>query len=171
MDDLAAELGMSKKTMYAHFPSKTALLEAVVEDKIAEVDADLGSIVEAEASGFPEVLHEALACVRRHSEELQPPFLRDVAREAPALFALVRTRRRVVLQRHFGRLLGTGREAGMIRKDIPTKLAIEILISSADAMINPQKLSELNIPAKTCLSALLAIFLEGMISDKGRRRL
>ena len=33
MDDLAAELGMSKKTLYVHFPSKKALLEAIVSDK------------------------------------------------------------------------------------------------------------------------------------------
>ena len=37
MDDLAQELGMSKKTLYAHFPSKTALLEAMRE---AGVPAD-----------------------------------------------------------------------------------------------------------------------------------
>nr|MBA3354117.1 helix-turn-helix transcriptional regulator [Blastocatellia bacterium] len=35
MDDLAAELGVSKKTLYAHFPGKDALLEAVLNDKFA----------------------------------------------------------------------------------------------------------------------------------------
>jgi AcrR family transcriptional regulator len=33
MDDLAEELGMSKKTLYASFPSKTALLRAVLLDR------------------------------------------------------------------------------------------------------------------------------------------
>jgi len=32
MDDLAAELAISKKTLYAYFPSKTALLEDVLAD-------------------------------------------------------------------------------------------------------------------------------------------
>ena len=40
MDDLAAELGMSKKTLYAHFPSKKALLEAIVADKFRSVNED-----------------------------------------------------------------------------------------------------------------------------------
>ena len=30
MDDLATELGISKKTLYAYFPSKTILVEAVL---------------------------------------------------------------------------------------------------------------------------------------------
>ena len=41
MDDLAEELAISKKTLYAHFPSKIALLEAVLADKFASVEACL----------------------------------------------------------------------------------------------------------------------------------
>nr|MDQ3624958.1 hypothetical protein [Verrucomicrobiota bacterium] len=82
----------------------------------------------------------------------------------------VQTRRRAVIQRHFGKLLRQGRKAEMIRKDISAGLAVEILIGATDAIINPQKLSELNLPAKTCLSAIITIFLEGVITDKGRKK-
>ena len=41
MDDLAEELGISKKTLYAHFPGKFDLLEAVLADKLAGVEATL----------------------------------------------------------------------------------------------------------------------------------
>ena len=41
MDDLARELAISKKTLYAHFQSKRALLEAVMADKFAGVSATL----------------------------------------------------------------------------------------------------------------------------------
>ena len=44
MDDLADELGISKKTLYAHFPSKIALLEAVLADKFASVEARLKEV-------------------------------------------------------------------------------------------------------------------------------
>src|ERR1700741_1877015 len=42
MDDLSSELGMSKKTLYAHFRSKTALVEAVILDKATGLEAELG---------------------------------------------------------------------------------------------------------------------------------
>ena len=32
MDDLAHELGMSKKTLYRHFRSKDALIESIIEE-------------------------------------------------------------------------------------------------------------------------------------------
>src|SRR6266566_5351482 len=50
MDDLAAELGMSKKTLYAEFSSKTALLRAVLLDKFASVEKDLDAVM-ARCSG------------------------------------------------------------------------------------------------------------------------
>ena len=170
MDDLAAELGMSKKTLYAHFSGKTALLQAVLDDKLKSADADFGEITSKASTDFLGALHDLLACVRRHSEELQPAFMRDMAREAPELFQLVQARRRVLIQCHFGKLLGEGRKAGMIRKDIPVDLMIEILVGATDALVNPQKLSQLNLPAKTGLTAIVTIFLEGVLTGKGRSK-
>jgi AcrR family transcriptional regulator len=170
MDDLATELGMSKKTLYAQFASKNALLAAVIDDKLHSVNADLDRITSESSSDFLAALHLLLGCLQKHSEELQPPFLRDMAREAPELFKSVQTRRRALIQRHFGKILGEGRKAGMIRKDITSDLMVEILIGATDALINPPKLSQLNLPARTCLSAIITIFLEGVVIGKGRRK-
>jgi TetR/AcrR family transcriptional regulator, cholesterol catabolism regulator len=170
MDDLAAELGMSKKTLYAHFSGKTALLQAVLEDKLKSADADFGEITRQASTDFLGALHQLLACVRRHTEELQPAFMRDMAREAPDLFQLVQTRRRALIQCHFGELLGEGRKAGMIRKDIPVDLMIEILVGATDALVNPQKLSQLNLSAKTGLTTIVTIFLEGVLTSRGRSK-
>src|SRR5260221_4621984 len=83
MDDLAAELGMSKKTLYAHFPSKMALLQAVMLDKISSVEADLERVLAEAGHGFPARLQALLSCMRTHTEELGEPYVRDVRREAP----------------------------------------------------------------------------------------
>src|SRR5258706_12478852 len=88
MDDLAAELGMSKKTLYAEFPSKTDLLRAVVLDKINNVEADLEHIMVQRSANALAALQQLLACMQRHTEEIQPPFVRDIRREAPELFQL-----------------------------------------------------------------------------------
>lgn len=171
MDDLAAELAMSKKTLYAHFSSKTALLEAVIDEKLRSADADFTAISDRFASDFMEAIRQLLACVRKHAEELQPPFLRDMAREAPELFQSVQARRRSLIQRHFGKLIGEGVKAGWIRNDIPADLMIEILVGATDGLVNPQKLSQLNLPAKTALTAIVSMFLEGaLIGDKKTKK-
>lgn len=171
MDDLAAELGMSKKTLYAHFSSKAVLLEEVLADKFGEIEAELSLITGNSRGEFPERLHALLACIRRHTEEVQPPFLRDVAREAPELFEKVRAHRRAIIHRHFTNMLREGKAAGMIRSDVPEKLMIEFLIGAADAVVNPQKLAELGLTARAAFTEIIIVFLEGAMTERGRVKL
>jgi AcrR family transcriptional regulator len=65
MDDLAAELGMSKKTLYAHFPSKDALLEAVMNDKFARVSLTLETFQRRQPDDFAAILRAMLDGMQR----------------------------------------------------------------------------------------------------------
>jgi AcrR family transcriptional regulator len=170
MDDLAEELGMSKKTLYACFPSKTALLEAVILEKFRNVDADLDVITSKASSDCRGALHRLLACVQGHTGEIQPPFVRDIRREAPDIFKLVESRRRDVIQRHFGKVFLEGRRAGLLRQDIPPRLAIEILLGAVQAIMNPPKMEELSLTPKSGFSAIIRVVLEGLITEKARSR-
>jgi len=164
MDDLADELGMSKKTLYAHFPGKNDLLKSVLTDKLDEVDADLARIARASSSDFPAALRELLARVQHHTDEIQPHFIRDIRRGAPELFQLVQERRRGIIQRHFGRLFAEGRKAGVIRKDLPTPLLIEILLGAVQAVINPPKMAELGLTPKTGFAHIIKVLLHGALT-------
>jgi AcrR family transcriptional regulator len=168
MDDLAEDLGMSKKTLYACFPSKSALLEAVILEKFRSVDEDLDRITSKASSDRLGTLHRLLACVQGHMEEIQPPFVRDIRREAPDLFRVVESRRRDVIQRHFGKVFLEGRRAGLLRQDIPAKLAIEILLGAVQAIMNPPKMEELGLTPKTGFSAIIRVVLEGLTTEKVR---
>jgi AcrR family transcriptional regulator len=171
MDHLAEELGMSKKTLYAHFSSKAALMEAVLLDKFHDVDADLERITSASSADFPAALRELLECIQKHTGEIKPPFVRDVRREAPELFKLAESRRRETIHRYFLRLLNEGRKAGIIRKDIPAKLVMEILLAAVEAIINPQRLEELGLSPKTGFSAIITVIFKGVITERGRSQL
>jgi TetR/AcrR family transcriptional regulator, cholesterol catabolism regulator len=171
MDDLARELGMSKKTLYTHFPTKAALLEQVLGDKFGEVSADLEAITSNEVFDFPERLHALLSCIRTHTEEVQPPFLRDMAREAPEIFEKIRANRRAMIHRHFGSVLREGKEAGMIRGDVPEKLLIEYLVGAADTIVTPQKLTELGLTPRIAFAEIITLFLKGAMTEQGRLKL
>ncbi|HEU4686366.1 MAG TPA: TetR/AcrR family transcriptional regulator [Nitrospira sp.] len=168
MDDLARETAMSKKTLYAYFASKHELIEAVILEKFREVDGDLSRITAEAAADCLGALQRLLARVLLHMEEIQPPFVRDIRREAPQLFSVVEQRRREVIQRHFGAVFSEGRKAGLIRHDIPPKLAIEILLGAVQAIMNPPKMEELGLTTKNGFSAVTKVVLEGLITKKAR---
>jgi AcrR family transcriptional regulator len=169
MDDLAEELGISKKTLYAHFPGKIDLLEAVLADKFAGVEAKLKGATRAHPHDFPATLRELLAGTQRELDEIKPPFVRDMRQKAPQVFKVIERRRAALIQRYFGKLFVAGQRAGMVRKDIPAKLIIEILLAIVQAIMNPTKMEELGMMPREGFAGILKIVLEGALTRKGRK--
>jgi AcrR family transcriptional regulator len=170
MDDLAEELGMSKKTLYGSFPSKLDLLRAVLLDKFRSVESDLDRVMASASKDVLGALQELLACMQRHTEEIQPPFVRDIRREAPEMFQVIQTRRRELIQHYFGKLFEDGRRAGIIRKDMSTRLMIEILVGATEAIMNPTKMAELGLTPATGYVNIITVILEGILTEKGRSK-
>ncbi|HBR50807.1 MAG TPA: hypothetical protein DEA71_12045 [Nitrospira sp.] len=163
MDDLAAELGMSKKTLYVAFPGKDALIEAVLKDKFREVEKDLERVARDQVTDVEVALHQLLDCVQRHTAEIQPAFVRDIGRESPELFQLVEQKRRGLIRRYFGGLFEDGKKSGAIRSDIPTHLIIEILLGAVQSIMNPTKLVELGLTVEQGYSSIIRLVLEGAL--------
>jgi len=168
MDELAEEVGMSKKTLYAHFPGKIELLEAVLADKFAGVEAKLNGIMHAHPHDFSAALHELLANTQRELDEIKPPFVRDMRQKAPHVFKVIERRRAALIERFFGKLFIEGQRAGMVRKDVPAKLTIEILLAIVQAIMNPVKMEELGMTPKEGFAGILKIILEGALTRRGR---
>jgi AcrR family transcriptional regulator len=169
MDDLAEELGMSKKTLYGSFPSKLDLLRAVLLDKFRSVEADLDRVMSS-SKDVLDALHQLLTCMQQHTEEIQPPFVRDIRREAPEIFQVVQTRRRKLIQHYFGKIFEDGRKAGIIRKDVSPRLMIEMLVGVTEAIMNPTKMAELGLTPASGYLNITKVILEGLLTEKGRSK-
>ena len=111
---------------------------------------------------FSTALHELLANTQRELDEIKPPFVRDMRQKAPHVFKMVERRRAALIERHFGKLFVEGQRAGMVRKDIPAKLIIEILLAMVQAIMNPPKMEELGMTPKEGFT--------GIHQDRSRRR-
>ncbi len=166
MDDLAAELGMSKKTLYANFPSKDLLLKEVLHSKMDSVEGDLANLSTQFRGDSKAELEAMLFCIQGHTEELQPSFLRDLQRDAPEMFSVIEGRRKDVIHKFFGKLLNEGRREGVFRKDIPPKLFVEILLAAVQALMNPKKVSELGVPPRVVFETIMTVIFEGALEKR-----
>jgi AcrR family transcriptional regulator len=164
MDDLTAELGMSKKTLYSRFDTKQQLLEAVIDEQFRRVSEECERILVAGGSDFPATLQEFLGCIQRYTAEIQPPFLKDMRQETPQTFQRVERLRHALIERYFGELMRKGRAAGVIRKDIPAPLIIEILLAAVQAIVNPARMEELDLTVKSGCALITKVVLEGAIA-------
>jgi hypothetical protein len=89
--------------------------------------------------------------------------------KAPHVFKVVERRRAALIQRYFGKLFVEGQRAGMVRKDVPAKLIIEILLAIVQSVMNPPKIEELGMMPTEGFAGILKIVLEGALTQKGRK--
>src|SRR5436305_2413480 len=169
MDDLTEELGISKKTIYTHFPGKIDMLEAVLADKFASVEEQLKEVTRAQPHDVPATLRELLAGTQRELDEIKPPFVRDMRQKAPHVFQGIERRRAALFQQYFGNLLLAGQRAGMVRKDVQANLIIEILLAIVQAIMNPAKMEKLGLMPKEGFAGILKVVLQGALTPKGRK--
>jgi hypothetical protein len=97
--------------------------------------------------------------------------VRDIQREAPEMFKLVEHRRSGLIHGYFGKLVAEGRKSGIIRDDIPTRLIVEILFAAVQGIMNPKKMTELDLTPQAGFSAISTVIFEGIITETGRSKL
>jgi AcrR family transcriptional regulator len=168
MDDLARELGMSKKTLYSHFESKEELLRAVLVQLTGEVDRGLQAIVSTKES-FPAKLGHLAGFLQGKLAEVSPIFLDDIRRYAPECFRVVEEFRGRAIPRYFGQLFEEGMRAGHVRPQVNRDLLIRMLVLSIQGIIRPETIGELRLHPREALDHILAIFFDGILTPTGRR--
>ena len=83
MDDIARQLGMSKKTLYQYFNDKTDLVEKATAEYI-RIRQDEYDDATKDATNAIEELHLISRCVRKHFGELNPSLVFDLKKFYPS---------------------------------------------------------------------------------------
>lgn len=168
MDDIARELGMSKKTLYAHFPGKEALVRAVLQHRLARVDARMRDIIESSAS-FREKMQRLTQLLQAKMGEVSPVFIEDIRRHAPECFRIIEEFRGRAIPRYFGRLLEDGVQAGHLRGDVDRQLLIRVLVTSIQGIVRPDVMGELRLHPQAAVEGILDIVFQGILTPRGRQ--
>jgi len=161
MDELSAELRMSKKTLYRFFPSKEALCEAVITSSFAKIGEELHAVIDDEKTDFSERLRAFVRTVAGHYAR-GSTVLRDLQRDAPALWRKLSDRRRESVQARFGALYAAGVRAGAFRADVEPRVVIRVVMTLVDQLMRPDVTAELELSAEELFPRLLGIVLDGV---------
>lgn len=130
METVAREAGASTATLYAHFPSKSELFAAVVEDAVAELAGDVEQ-TRAEAGGARERLMAfATAYARFYSDPVSRAVFRMVMGERRRVAELAdyfRKRSRMTLGGSAITIIGQLVEEGLLTVEKPAWAAGQLL--------------------------------------------
>ena len=105
MDDVAASSGVSKKTLYLHFPSKDVLVHTVAQGNMEKCNSELRAILGDDSEPPTVRLRSMMDYVASIYAELSVSLVHDMQRCAPEIWQKVETGRQKLIEEDFSALL------------------------------------------------------------------
>lgn len=170
MDELAAELGMSKKTLYVHFAGKDEILAAVIDDFGREVRADADALFHNRQLNFAEKLRGFVEGMAERLTAVSPRTMRDLQRYAPALSERLAATREKNIPYVFGRFVEEGQIAGLVRDNLPPRFAIEFYLQAMHGLLQPATLERLQLAPREVIRHAVDLFFGGLLTTAGRKQ-
>ena len=169
MDDLAAELGMSKKTLYVHFAGKDEIIRAVIEELGREIRADADALIGNRQLNFAGKLRGFAEGMVRRLTQVDARTMRDLQRFAPDLHQRLAEMREKNIPYVFGRFIEEGQLAGMVRTDLDTGFAVTFFLQAMHGLIQPATMERLHLAPREILPRAIELFFGGLLTPAGRK--
>lgn len=171
MDDIARDLGMSKKTLYEFFPAKLELLRATRRMRSAACQRELEAIAGEKLDFFARA-RKTFGYISQIYSSLTPAYMADIRRSAPEVWGEIQEFKRTTVRRNMLDLIDHGIAQGFLRKDLDREIVVQLYLTMTNALLNPE-LS--GLPAgegiATSFDVFVRVYIEGLITDAGRKRL
>jgi TetR/AcrR family transcriptional regulator, cholesterol catabolism regulator len=166
MDDIAAHLGMSKKTIYQYFKDKDELIEAVV-DEVIETNQ---YACKADISRSENAVHEIFLVMDMMAEmfkTMNPSILHDMQKYHPAAFAKFSKHKNEFLYNVCSQNLQRGIKEELYRPEMSVDILCRYRVETMFIPFNPEFQQKLKHSLGKIEEEILVHFLFGLVSLKG----
>ena len=167
-DDISAELGISKATLYKEFRSKEEILRAVVHGFMAEMAGGVDSLIQDGNLNFVEKLARLLALFGSRLSQLGTLFIRDIQKSAPAVWTEIEEFRRDKIITNFTAILAAGNRQGLFRGDIDIEFLMQMFLKLVEEFVNPAEILRSGRSPAATFESIIKVFFQGILTDKGR---
>jgi AcrR family transcriptional regulator len=170
VDELAAKLGMSKKTIYKYFPTKEDLVRNVVYFIRDQIGREAEAVLLADKPFAPKTV-AMLTIVGRIWGTMGRQFPEDMKRYAPDLWAEIQQFRRDRILTKLAGLFRDAKRQGVFREEVNEEIFLLVFQEAIEGIMNPYVLSEQSFSANDAFRQILHILFEGVLTDASRKEL
>ena len=166
MDDIANEMGISKKTIYQHFQNKTKLVEATAMHVFENISHGIDCICELDKNPIEEI-YEIKQFVMLHLKDEKSSPQYQLQKYYPKIYASLKTKQFEKMLGCVTQNLDRGITQGLYRDtieiDFVARLYFNSMISLKDQHIFPRE----NFSMPMLMNNYLEYHLRGICSPKG----
>lgn len=166
MDDIANEMGISKKTIYTHYKNKTQLVEATTFSLFDTICAGIDSICEVAPNPIEELYHiKKFVMEHLKNEKSSPQY--QLKKYYPKIYAALRGKQFEVMHESVKENLEKGITQGLFRKnmnvDFVARMYFNGMTGIKDTDLFPQTIFSMN----QLMENYLEYHLRAIVTPKG----
>lgn len=167
MDELAAQVGMSKRTIYRYFRSKEEIIETIVDQFLQSVGSQIEVLLAEDKR--PQVLFPKMVVFLAQSSKpiFNPLVLDDLRRHYPYLWARIDQFRVQRIQHALDVIVAEGQAERI--KQIDPRIIRAAVLAAIQAVVNPSFILDNNLTVEQAAGQLIQLFMYGVVEQSGRQ--
>jgi|GEM_PF-2360915 len=166
MEEIADYIGITKKTLYNHFPGKFELMKEAIELRLNSILEDLQNLATDKDCHFTLKLKKLIRFAA-HSFSKEFP-LSKIASENAMIQNIIFP----VISKHIihltSKIMKEGVDKGILRKELKDETPPYILLGIIEVFMNMEKRYGIKDSAFDLFFFIEKVLLEGVLSDRGR---
>lgn len=166
MDDIARELGISKKTLYQYVEDKNDLVAKVIELEMAE-KTKLFSKTGHSGLNAVEDVFEVHRQVQQMIKEYNPATDYDLRKYYPELYAQIIKVRREHIYKNVLDNLKKGKAEGLYRTDFNDELIAKVQLSRIEATFDEKVFTHDELLSAQLFKEIFVYHMRGIANEKG----
>lgn len=166
MEDIARQLGISKKTIYLHFSDKEQILFQVIQEKTSETKVAMECMA-VESDNPVEEIMQVLDMMQKRADEVSPNLLIDLKRHYPQAFALFRHHKEGHIMQSILENIQNGISQGLYRDDINPAILARLRIEQIELAFDNDIFPTDQYSMHDIQAELMHHFVRGMLTEKG----
>ena len=166
MDEIAKELGISKKTIYQSYKDKDALVDGVLDIEMNRMECDC-SQAEEKAENAVHELFLALDIMEELFKGFNPSILFDLEKYHPIQFKKFTEHHNAYLYETIKKNLEKGIAEGNYRQEIDVDIITKFRIGSMFLIFNMNYFPHGSYPLSKLCVEITDNFLHGLVNSKG----
>ncbi len=167
MDDVAAKLGMSKKTIYQHFSDKDELVRTFIRNKLGAQKLLIDRMI-ADADNAIDEIFRAIDLVKSLFLNINPTLFYDLQKYHPDAWDIFRQFRDEYMYQCIENNLRAGMAAGLYRKEIDVDVLTRLRLEQIDLVFNSMAFPPERYHPARVMVCLTEHFVYGLSTPDGQ---
>lgn len=167
LDEIAGDLGMSKKTLYKYFENKKDLLRAGLRARMRDMAKEIDGIVSSEQS-FADKLAGVMMVVGKQVSKVSRTAQQDLQKFTPEIWKELDTFRREQIFTKMGKMVSQARSENVFRPDVDEQVLVLMILNCVQGILNPEVLSQHAFSAEQAFRMIFRTIFVGALTDRAR---